>query len=53
MDEANIELKAGMAVVPNFTVARFRAGAESENPTYLSQRERVIEGLVKAGAPVG
>jgi hypothetical protein len=25
--------------------------AESDNPTYLKQRERILEGLRKAGVP--
>jgi class 3 adenylate cyclase/TolB-like protein len=50
-DEAEAEMKAGLALAPNFTVARFRAGVESDNPVYLKQRERVIAGLEQAGAP--
>jgi TolB-like protein/class 3 adenylate cyclase/Flp pilus assembly protein TadD len=50
-DEAEAEIKAGLALAPNFTLARFRSGAESDNPTYLKQRERVIEGMRRAGAP--
>jgi hypothetical protein len=30
---------------------RYRAGAPSDNPIYLAQRERVAEGLRKAGLP--
>jgi TolB-like protein len=51
--EAEAEIEAGLALVPTFTVARFRAGAESDNPVYLKQRERVIEGMRKAAAPAG
>jgi len=28
-----------------------RASAWSDNPTYLAQRERIFEGLRKAGVP--
>ena len=49
--EAESEVKAGLAMAPNFTLARFRAGAESDNPVYLAQREGVIEGMRKAGVP--
>ena len=39
---------------PNYSVARFRdAMAESDNPTYQAQRERIIEGMRKAGVPEG
>jgi hypothetical protein len=36
---------------PNFTIAKFRAEAVSDNPVYLAQRERLLEGLRLAGAP--
>jgi class 3 adenylate cyclase len=32
---------------------RYRFGGVSDNPTYLHQRERVIDGLRSAGAPEG
>ncbi len=50
--EAETEAKAGLAMAPNFSLARFRAGAESDNPVYLAQREGVIEGMRKAGVPL-
>ncbi|MBV9286974.1 MAG: adenylate/guanylate cyclase domain-containing protein [Hyphomicrobiales bacterium] len=50
-DEAEAEIKAGLAITPNFTLARFRAGPESDNPIYLKQRERVAGGMRQAGAP--
>jgi TolB-like protein len=40
-------------LVPNFTIARFRAGAASENPVYLAQREHMYRGLRLAGVPEG
>ena len=49
--EAEAEVKAGLGIAPSFTLARFRAGVESDNSVYLAQRERVIEGMRKAGAP--
>ena len=51
LDEARIEVNAGLALAPNFSVARFRGGADSDNPTYLAQRERIAEGMRKAGLP--
>ena len=51
LGEARQELNAGLAVNPNFTVKRYRAAAESDNPVFLAGYERVIEGLRKAGAP--
>jgi TolB-like protein len=40
-------------LAPNFTVAKFRAQAVSDNPVYLTQRERLYEGLRLAGVPEG
>jgi TolB-like protein/Tfp pilus assembly protein PilF len=51
IDEARREVDAGLAVNPKFTPRRFRAGAQSSNPVYLAQRERMIEGMRLAGVP--
>jgi len=51
--EAREEVKAGLAIDPNFTIKRFRVGVRSDNAVYLAQRERVIEGLRMAGVPEG
>jgi hypothetical protein len=40
-------------LVPNFTIARFRAGAARDNPVYLAQREHFYRGLRLAGVPEG
>ena len=53
LDEARAEVKAGQALAPNYSIARFLSMAESDNPTYLKQRERILEGLRKAGVPEG
>ena len=53
LDEARREVKAGLAVDPDFTLRRFRAGAQSDNAIYLAQRARVLEGLRLAGVPEG
>jgi TolB-like protein/class 3 adenylate cyclase len=49
--EAEVEVMAGLANAPGFTLTGFRATAESDNPVFLGQRERVIEGMRKAGVP--
>jgi hypothetical protein len=49
LDVANSEVRAGLALDPTFTIARLRVAAWSGNETYLAQRERIIEGLRKAG----
>lgn len=51
LDEARAAVQAGFAVDPAFTIARFRAGAATDNPTYLSQRERIVDGMRMAGVP--
>jgi TolB-like protein len=50
-EEARAAAKAGLLLDPNFTVARFRASAATDNPTYLARRERVYDGMVRAGLP--
>jgi TolB-like protein/cytochrome c-type biogenesis protein CcmH/NrfG len=53
IEEAKAATRTGISLSPNFTIARFRAGASSDNPTYLAQRERVCEDMRKAGIPEG
>jgi tetratricopeptide (TPR) repeat protein len=48
MDEARAADKAGLALDPQFTIARFSAFAESDNPIYLAQRQQLIDGMRKA-----
>jgi len=51
LDEAQSSARTGLGLTPTFTPGRVRAGAYSDNPIYLAQRERLIEGLRKAGVP--
>jgi TolB-like protein len=51
LDEARSAVQAGLALDPTFTMRRYCAGAPSDHPIYLAQRERVVEGLRKAGVP--
>jgi TolB-like protein/class 3 adenylate cyclase/Flp pilus assembly protein TadD len=51
LDEARASIQAGFALDPAFTIARFRAGVATDNPIYLSQRERICEGMRMAGVP--
>ena len=53
LDEARSATKAGLALIPTFTVTRFHAtwAAMSDDPTYLSQFEPILEGMRKAGVP--
>ncbi len=53
LDEARAAVQAGLALDPTFTIRRFRAGVSSDNATYLAGRERMYEGMRKAGVPEG
>jgi hypothetical protein len=52
-DDARAEVQAGQALDPQFSIRRFRAGGQSDNPTFLKQRERIIQATQKAGIPEG
>jgi tetratricopeptide (TPR) repeat protein len=51
MSEARTTTEPGLAHDPTFTIRRFMAGASGDNPVYLALRERVYDGLRKAGVP--
>jgi TolB-like protein/Flp pilus assembly protein TadD len=51
LEEARQEAKTGLAVDPKFTLARFRVGAQSNNPVHLAQRARLEKGMRLAGVP--
>jgi tetratricopeptide (TPR) repeat protein len=55
LDEARAAVQAGLTLDPSFTVRRFRdaSNARSDNPTFLADCDRVIEGLRLAGVPEG
>jgi hypothetical protein len=44
-------VRAGLAANPSFTISRFRTTVGSDNATFLAQRERLYEGMRKAGVP--
>jgi hypothetical protein len=50
-EEARFAVQTELGLYPTFTIKRLRAGAASDNPTYLAQRERSYEGTRKAGLP--
>jgi TolB-like protein len=53
LEEAQAEVKAGLALDPEFTLRRFRAGPASDNPKFLALRERLYDAMRKAGVPEG
>jgi TolB-like protein/class 3 adenylate cyclase/Tfp pilus assembly protein PilF len=50
-EEARASAQRGLALNPQFTIARVRATLQSDNPAYLSEHAIVTEGLRKAGVP--
>jgi tetratricopeptide (TPR) repeat protein len=53
LEEAREAARAGLELNPSFTIARLRSSAFSDNPVYLAGRERVYEGMRRAGVPEG
>ena len=53
LDEAREAVRAGLELNPGFTIARMRSLAFSDHPVYLAGRERVYDGMRKAGVPEG
>ena len=51
LEEARDAARAGLELNQGFTIARLRSSAFSDNPVYLAGRERVYEGMRKAGLP--
>jgi tetratricopeptide (TPR) repeat protein len=51
LDEAREALRAGLELNPSLTISRLRSLAFSDHPVYLAGRERVYDGLRKAGLP--
>jgi TolB-like protein/class 3 adenylate cyclase len=53
LDGARSAVRAGLVLDPNFSVSRARAffTAESGDPKYLAQTERLLEGMRNAGLP--
>jgi tetratricopeptide (TPR) repeat protein len=53
IDDAQSAVKAGLALNPTYTISRARAlwTAMSDDPMYVAELERMLEGLRKAGVP--
>jgi TolB-like protein/class 3 adenylate cyclase len=51
LPEARSEVRAGLAINPTFTIARFRAGVVSYDPAVAAGWERYVDGLRAAGVP--
>jgi len=53
MDEAHAAVAQLLKLMPNYTVARWANEKFSDNPVFLAQYRRIVEGLQKAGLPEG
>ena len=53
LDEAQGETRVGLTLDSTFTIRRFRADQESDNPIFSAGKEHIIEGMQKAGVPEG
>jgi TolB-like protein/class 3 adenylate cyclase len=53
LDEAHSAVKTGLALNPTYSISRVRAvrTERSDDPTFLTQLELVVEGMRKAGVP--
>jgi TolB-like protein/class 3 adenylate cyclase len=51
VNEATEACVIGRRLAPNFSIGKCRAEVQSDNPVFLAQRERLYEGLKKAGLP--
>jgi hypothetical protein len=49
LPEAYCEARTGLAINPTVSIPRFRASTASDNLTAVAGRERIIDGLRKAG----
>ena len=53
IDQARAAMQTGRALSADFTIRRFRNNVSSNDPTYVTQRKRIIEGMRLAGVPEG
>jgi TolB-like protein/class 3 adenylate cyclase len=53
LEEAHSAVRVGLALNPTYAISRVRAAwaTRSDDPTYLAQLERILEGMRKAGVP--
>ena len=53
IEDARASVLAGLALDPNFRLSQFHVSSPTDNPICLEQRERIAEGMSKAGLPEG
>jgi hypothetical protein len=49
--EASASCAAGLRLMPGFNIIKFRFASRSDNPVYLAQREKLLEGMRRARVP--
>jgi TolB-like protein len=47
--DASEAREAGLRLIPSFNISKFRSEPMSDNPVYLAQREKLLEGMRRAG----
>ncbi len=52
-EEARKDAEIALQLNPKYTIRVYRAGAQTDNPVFLKQRERIIEALRAARIPEG
>ena len=52
-EAAHALLRAGLALNPTFSIARYRASPSSDHPRHLAGLARILDALRKAGVPEG
>jgi hypothetical protein len=52
-DQAKAATETGLTYFADFTISRYRANVPSNNQTFLAGRERLYEGMRRAGVPEG
>jgi tetratricopeptide (TPR) repeat protein len=53
LDAAHTAARDGLVLDPTFTIRRYRTGTATDDPIYLAGRERICEGMRRAGLPEG
>jgi TolB-like protein/class 3 adenylate cyclase len=51
MDEARLEVAAGLSLDPHFSITNFQSAVQSDNRVFLAQRDRIIDDMRRAGIP--
>jgi tetratricopeptide (TPR) repeat protein len=53
LDEARLEVSAGLSIDPKFTIRRYRGDAPTDDPAFMSRRRQIYEIMRRVGLPEG